>query len=94
GLKSNLDLPLISGRMKNKKQPAQPVFLAANLNPNSRPVLSPVGEGWREGNKPQGLYLGGEGIRKDCHHSENALSPALPHGGGSGFRQIFRLPVV
>ncbi|ENT1309319.1 hypothetical protein DD176_12540 [Neisseria gonorrhoeae] len=23
GLKSNLDLPLISGRMKNKKQPAQ-----------------------------------------------------------------------
>ncbi|ENV1765836.1 hypothetical protein ACSTY1_001896, partial [Neisseria gonorrhoeae] len=45
GLKSNLDLPLISGRLKNKKQPAQPVFLAANLNPNSRPVLSPVGEG-------------------------------------------------
>ncbi|EPI7855639.1 hypothetical protein ACO4IX_001923, partial [Neisseria gonorrhoeae] len=40
GLKSNLDLPLISGRLKNKKQPAQPVFLAANLNPNSRPVLS------------------------------------------------------
>ncbi|EMS1094357.1 hypothetical protein U9622_001931, partial [Neisseria gonorrhoeae] len=57
GLKSNLDLPLISGRLKNKKQPAQPVFLAANLNPNSRPVLSPVGEGWREGNKPQGLYF-------------------------------------
>ncbi|HGN3869665.1 TPA: hypothetical protein ACKSX1_002159, partial [Neisseria gonorrhoeae] len=48
-----------AGRLKSKKQPAQPVFLAANLNPNSRPVLSPVGEGWREGNKPQGLYLGG-----------------------------------
>ncbi|HFC8672071.1 TPA: hypothetical protein ACFK2Q_12595 [Neisseria gonorrhoeae] len=43
GLKSNLDLPLISGRLKNKKQPAQPVFLAANLNPNSRTVLSPCG---------------------------------------------------
>ncbi|HGP7452665.1 TPA: hypothetical protein ACLUK3_001815 [Neisseria gonorrhoeae] len=57
-------------------------------------VLSPVGEGWREGSKPQGLYLGGEGIRKDCHHSENALSPGLPHGGGSGFRQIFRLQAV
>ncbi|EMT9465426.1 hypothetical protein M4A56_001857 [Neisseria gonorrhoeae] len=57
-------------------------------------VLSPVGEGWREGNKPQGLYLGGEGIRKDCHHSENALSPALPHGGGSGFRQVLRLQAV
>ncbi|ENS7414818.1 hypothetical protein F8105_001951, partial [Neisseria gonorrhoeae] len=50
---------VVSGRLKNKKQPAQPVFLAANLNPNSLPVLSPVGEGWREGNKPQGLYLGG-----------------------------------
>ncbi|EMU3684371.1 hypothetical protein GHA32_001947, partial [Neisseria gonorrhoeae] len=46
GLKGNLDLqPLISGRLKNKKQPAQPVFLAANLNPNSRPVLSPRGRG-------------------------------------------------
>ncbi|HGL9228741.1 TPA: hypothetical protein ACKLQI_002165, partial [Neisseria gonorrhoeae] len=32
-----------AGRLKNKKQPAQPVFLAANLNPNSRPVLSPCG---------------------------------------------------
>ncbi|ENV1687381.1 hypothetical protein ACNWAL_002232, partial [Neisseria gonorrhoeae] len=44
GLKNRLDLqPLISGRLKSKKQPAQPVFLAANLNPNSRPVLSPCG---------------------------------------------------
>ncbi|ENV1710749.1 hypothetical protein ACGLTD_002232, partial [Neisseria gonorrhoeae] len=60
------------------------------LNPNSLPVLSPVGEG----NKPQGLYLGGEGIRKDCHHSENALSPALPHRGGSGLRQVLRLQAV
>ncbi|EPI3950220.1 hypothetical protein ACKXR3_002065, partial [Neisseria gonorrhoeae] len=59
GLKSNLDLPLISGRMKNKKQPAQAVLVCINLNPNSHPVLSPVGEGWREGNKPQGLYWGG-----------------------------------
>ncbi|HGP7592145.1 TPA: hypothetical protein ACLUM8_002278, partial [Neisseria gonorrhoeae] len=32
-----------AGRLKSKKQPAQPVFLAANLNPNSRPVLSPCG---------------------------------------------------
>ncbi|EMR8272195.1 hypothetical protein AAH812_001790 [Neisseria gonorrhoeae] len=60
GLKNRLDLqPLISGRMKNKKQPAQAVLVCINLNPNSHPVLSPVGEGWREGNKPQGLYWGG-----------------------------------
>ncbi|HFB6985114.1 TPA: hypothetical protein ACE8LF_002255, partial [Neisseria gonorrhoeae] len=43
GLKSNLDLPLISGRMKNKKQPAQAVLVCINLNPNSHPVLSPRG---------------------------------------------------
>ena len=30
--------------LKSKKQPAQPVFLAEPLTPNSRPVLSPVGE--------------------------------------------------
>ncbi|EMS1847575.1 hypothetical protein G3Q54_001951 [Neisseria gonorrhoeae] len=45
--------------MKNKKQPAQAVLVCINLNPNSHPVLSPVGEGWREGNKPKGLYWGG-----------------------------------
>ncbi|EPI1403292.1 hypothetical protein AAD070_002172, partial [Neisseria gonorrhoeae] len=95
GLKSNLDLPLISGRMKNKKQPAQAVLVCINLNPNSHPVLSPVGEGWREGSKPQGLYF--RRLRefgKDCRNSENALSPALPHGGGSGLRQILRLQAV
>ncbi|WP_308025538.1 hypothetical protein, partial [Neisseria oralis] len=39
-----LDLPLIEGRLKRKKQPAQFVVLAEPLTPNSRPVLSPVGE--------------------------------------------------
>ncbi|HFB2544457.1 TPA: hypothetical protein ACE6LG_001977, partial [Neisseria gonorrhoeae] len=48
-----------AGRLKSKKQPAQAVLVCINLNPNSLPVLSPVGEGWREGNKPQGLYWGG-----------------------------------
>ncbi|ENX3120508.1 TPA: hypothetical protein ACKMSI_001899, partial [Neisseria gonorrhoeae] len=95
GLKNRLDLqPLISGRLKNKKQPAQPVFLAANLNPNSRPVLSPCGRELERGQQAARLVLGRLSCWKDCHHSENALSPALPHGGGSGFRQIFRLPVV
>ncbi|ENT0121090.1 hypothetical protein DU362_11825 [Neisseria gonorrhoeae] len=58
GLKSNLDLPLISGRLKNKKQPAQPVFLAANLNPNSRPVLSPRGRGLERGQQAARLVFG------------------------------------
>ncbi|HFC3893241.1 TPA: hypothetical protein ACFI85_001980, partial [Neisseria gonorrhoeae] len=58
-LKGNLDLqPLISGRLKNKKQPAQPVFLAANLNPNSRPVLSPRGRELERGQQAARLVLG------------------------------------
>ncbi|MEF1366463.1 hypothetical protein QWU62_11000, partial [Neisseria gonorrhoeae] len=34
---------VVSGRMKNKKQPAQAVLVCINLNPNSRTVLSPCG---------------------------------------------------
>ncbi|HHO0280164.1 TPA: hypothetical protein ACRR6M_002071, partial [Neisseria gonorrhoeae] len=59
GLKNNLNLqPLISGRLKNKKQPAQPVFLAANLNPNSRPVLSPCGRELERGQQAARLVFG------------------------------------
>ncbi len=38
------ELSVYKGRLKSKKQHTQPVFLIANLNPNSHPVLSPVGE--------------------------------------------------
>ena len=41
-MKSNLDLqPLISGRLKNKKQPAQPIFLAEPLIPAATPSSLP-----------------------------------------------------
>ena len=41
-LKSSLGLlPLIAGRLKNKKQPAQPVFLAEPLIPTATRPLSP-----------------------------------------------------
>ncbi|HHA4048673.1 TPA: hypothetical protein ACOB2D_001952, partial [Neisseria gonorrhoeae] len=49
---------VVSGRLKNKKQPAQPVFLAANLNPNSRPVLSPRGRELARGQQAARLVLG------------------------------------
>ena len=40
-----LDLqPLISGHLKSKKQPAQPVFLAKPLIPTATPSSLPVGE--------------------------------------------------
>ena len=45
GLKSNLGLqPLISGRLKSKKQPAQAAFFAAPLTPTAIPSSLPVGE--------------------------------------------------
>ena len=53
------ELSVYKGRLKSKKQSAQPVFLAEPLNLNSRPVLSPCGRELERGNKPQGLYLGG-----------------------------------
>ena len=41
-LKSNLGLqPLIAGRLKSKKQPAQPVFLAEPLIPTAAPSSLP-----------------------------------------------------
>ena len=44
-LKSNLDLqPLISGRLKSKKQPTQPAFLTEPLTPTATPSSLPVGE--------------------------------------------------
>ena len=42
GLKNSLGLqPLISGRLKSKKQPAQPIFLAEPLTPTAAPSSLP-----------------------------------------------------
>ena len=38
------ELSIYKGRLKNKKQPAQPIFLAESFDPNSHHVLSPAGE--------------------------------------------------
>jgi len=60
GLKSSLGLlSLILGRLKSKKQPAQPVFLEEPLIPTAARASLGGGESEREGNKPQGLYLVG-----------------------------------
>ena len=51
------ELSIYKGRLKSKKQPAQPIFLAKPLTPTATPSSLPVGESQREGNKPQGLYF-------------------------------------
>ena len=50
------ELSVYKGRLKSKKQPAQPIFLAEPLIPTAAPSSLPVGEIQREGSKPQGLY--------------------------------------
>ncbi|HGJ8466568.1 TPA: hypothetical protein ACJYJM_001938 [Neisseria gonorrhoeae] len=47
--------PLISGRSSLHNL----FSLQQTSTPTADPSSLPVGEGWREGNKPQGLYLGG-----------------------------------
>ena len=57
GLKSNLDLPLISGRLKSKKQPAQPIFLAEPLTQQPPRPLS-RGRELERGQQAARLVLG------------------------------------
>jgi len=96
GLKSNLGLqPLISGRLKRKKAARTTCFPCRTFNPNSCPVLSPRGREPERGQQAARLVFGAAwGIGKGCRNSVNALSPALPHGGGSRLQRIQALQVV
>ena len=87
------ELSVYKGRLKSKKQPTQPVFLAEPLAPTAAP-FSLSWERARESNKTQGLYLGVSGAGRDYRNSGNALSPTLPHGGGSRLQQVLRLQAV
>ena len=95
GLKSNLDLqPLISGRLKSKKQPVQPIFLAAPLIPTAAPSSLPWERVRERATSRKACILSGWGIGEGCRNLENALSPTLPHRGGSGLQRIQALQVV
>jgi len=90
-----LDLqPLISGHLKSKKQPAQPVFLAKPLIPTATPSPLPWKRARERATSRKACILGGSGIEKGCRNLENALSPALPHGGGSRLQRIQALQAV
>ena len=81
------ELSVYKGRLKSKKQPAQPIFLAEPLIPTATRPLS-RGRELERGQQAERLVFGRLGRWKDCCNSENALSPTLPHGGGSRLRQI------
>jgi len=93
--KSNLDLqPLIAGRLKNKKQPAKPVFLTEALIPTATPSSLPRGRVRERATSHNACIWTNRVVGKIAAIWENALSPALPHGGGSRLRQIQALQVV
>ena len=95
GLKSNLDLqPLLSGRLKSKKQPAQPIFLAEPLIPTATPSSLPWERVRERATSRKACIEAVRVLRKIVVIWENALCPTLPHGGGSRLQRVQALQVV
>ncbi|MCL9764669.1 hypothetical protein [Neisseria subflava] len=88
------ELSVYKGRLKSKKQPAQPIFLAEPLIPAASPSSLPWERARERATNRKACLLGGWSVGKDCCDLENALSPTFPHGGGSGLQQIFRFQAV
>ena len=81
-----------AGRLKSKKQPAQPVFLAEPLTRTATPSSLPWERVRERATSRKACTWGCKGVGKDCCDSENAL--ALPHGGGSRLQRIQALQAV
>jgi len=75
------ELSVYKGRLKSKKQPAQPIFLAEPLIPTATPSSLPWERARERATSRKACILSGWSVGKDCRNSENALSPTLPHGG-------------
>ena len=84
-LKSNLDLqPLIAGRLKSKKQPAQPIFLAEPLIPTATRPLS-RGRELERGQQAERLVSGRLGCWERLPPFGRMPSPQpSPTGEGAG----------
>ena len=78
------ELSIYKGRLKSKKQPAQPVFLAKPLIP-SRPVLSPRGRELERGQQAARLVFGAVGVLGKVTEIRGMPSPQpSPTGEGAG----------
>ena len=79
-----LDLPLIVGRLKNKKQPAQPVFLTESLIPTAARPLS-RGRELERGQQTARFVLGRLGSLGKIAEIQGMPSPQpSPTGEGAG----------
>jgi len=88
------ELSVYKGRLKSKKQPAQPVFLTEPLIPTATPSSLPWERVRERATSRKACIWAVREFGKDCRNSGNALSPALPHGGGSRLQRIQALQVV
>ena len=74
------ELSVYKGRLKSKKQPAQPVSLQ---NPSSQPLPRPLSRGreLERGQQAARLVFGQLGCWERLPKFRDTLSPTLPHGG-------------
>ena len=84
------ELSVYKSRLKNKKQPAQPVFLAEPLIPTTSLSSLPWERVRERATSRKACIWAVRVLGKIAAIWENALSPALPHGGGSRLQRIWR----
>ena len=88
------ELSVYKGRLKNKKQPAQPIFLAEPFIPTATPSSLPW-ERVRERATSHKACIGAVRVLGKVAATWRMPSPQpTPHGGGSGWQQVLRLQVV
>ena len=75
------ELSIYKGRLKNKKQPAQPVFLAESLIPTATPSSLPWERARERATSRKACILGDLGVGKDCCHSGECPLPSPPPQG-------------
>ena len=79
---------------EKQKAACTDVFFEEPLIPTATPSSLPWERVRERVTSRKACIWGCEGVGKDCCDLENALSPTLPHGGGSGLQQILRFQVI
>ena len=84
----------LKGRLKSKKAASTTCFLAEPLTPTAAPSSLPWERVRERATSRKACVWVVRKLGENCRNSGNTLSPALPHGGGSGLQQIQALQVV
>ena len=88
------ELSIYKGRLKNKKQPTQPAFLAEPLIPTTSLSSLPWERVRERATSRKVCIWVVKVLGKIAAIWGDALSPALPHGGGGRLQQVLRFLAV